>query len=408
MRRGAHARRRFKWPSRRNGVARDDKGAKREEKGADENYEFIPAEFDEDAFIHKEMVSFRTTTILFLWGIVAALVSWGLFAAVEGAKVGWLIGLLVATVFGVSLKWLYPRLKADIKHFGRREWLGTGFLFFFTWLAFFIIAINPPLSDFAAPRVDVLVGPPIQQAGGQVTLNVFYEDNHRVDAHTFTLEGPDGVVNVALQDLGRGHFQGTTTALPVGIYTATATATDAKGHTQETVTSFVVVETVITVSPPDGNLMDSVQDVIVVQVAGDLPPCKSTKGGGVREEPCLRTVELVLTSGSRVALVHASANKIPCPVADGWCATTDFAGWQSGNLTFDVHAEIRGTYAGNSFVEGGVITDGPYNLRVTAPLGDTTYKVVNQPSAPVRSVPGIEPALLVVGLLGVVAVLRRR
>ncbi|MFA5944900.1 MAG: hypothetical protein WC876_10595, partial [Candidatus Thermoplasmatota archaeon] len=108
--------------------------------GKDSDYEFIPPDFDEDAFIHREMVSFRTTLLLFLWGIVAAAVSWGAFAAMGGVKTGWLVGLGIAAVFFLGLKSVFTMLKVDIKHFGRREWLGTGALYFFTWLSFFIIA----------------------------------------------------------------------------------------------------------------------------------------------------------------------------------------------------------------------------------------------------------------------------
>lgn len=371
---------------------RDSKGT-----GADEEYEFVPADFDEDGFIHKEMVSFRTTSILFLWGIIAAAVSWLLFGLVDGAKVGFLIGLGVAAVFGFALKWLYPRLKVDIKHFGRREWLGTGFLFFFTWLAFFILAINPPVSDYAPPRVDVHAAPAVQQAGSDVVLDAFYEDNTRVASHALTVRGPAGDVPLADEDLGRGHHRYVATALPAGIYVVEARATDLRGHANNVTLRFTVVETALGVYLPDGALLDAPNDEVFVQVGAGIPACTSKK----HESPCVRTVALDLLGGARVNLEYNAAK-------GGWGATANHAGWSAGANNFTVQAELIGSYVGgNTFVPGGTLTSGPHTLNVSAPIGTYEPKVLAQPAAPVRSVPGIELPLVAVGLLGLV-LLRRR
>src|SRR5688572_26885864 len=164
----------------RRGVAqekgRDSKDGKESRgDGKDSDYEFIPPDFDEDAFIHRELVSFRTTLILFLWAIVAAAVSWAAFAGMGGADTGWLVGLAIAAAFFLGLKRIFALLKVDIAHFGRKEWLGTAALYFFTWLSFFIIAINPPVSDFAPPRVEVLPAPHAQLADGTVSVHLFVE-----------------------------------------------------------------------------------------------------------------------------------------------------------------------------------------------------------------------------------------
>lgn len=384
-------------------MAREDKGrdgGKGKGDGKDDDYEFVPADFDEDAFIHKEMVSFRTTSILFLWGIVAALVSWGLFAAVDGAKVGWLIGLAVCAAFGLSLKVIYPRLKADIKHFGRREWLGTGFLFFFTWLAFFIIAVNPPVSDFAAPRVDLMAAPFVQQSGGDVTIDAFFEDNDHVASYDFSLTGPDGVIPGDLQDLGRGHHRFVATDLEPGIYVARASARDDRGHEQNTTTQFTVVDVAVRVYLPEGNKFDSPTDTLLVQTEG-VEACRTKKGRGVVNEPCIRTVHLDFTTGGLLYLESSA-------VDGGWKATSNFAGWPIGNVSFLVTAEVIGDYSGAVFVDGGDLVSGPYNLTVPGPVGAYQAKVIHDPGAPRRDVPGIGTAVLAVGLLAAVALARRR
>ena len=377
-------------------MAKDRKDSKGS--GSDEEYEFVPADFDEDGFIHKEMVSFRTTSILFLWGILAAAVSWLLFGLVDGAKVGFLIGLGVAATFGFALKWLYPRLKTDTKHFGRREWLGTGFLFFFTWLAFFILAINPPVSDYAAPRVDVLAAPAVQQAGSDVVLDVFYEDNTRVASHALTVRGPDGDVALADEDLGRGHHRYVATALPVGIYAVEARATDTRGHANNLTLRFTVVETALGVYLPDGARLDAPNDEVFVQVGAGIPACTSKK----HDPPCVRTVALDLGSGARVNLEYDAAK-------GGWGATANHAGWTSGANTFTVQAELAGSYVGgNAFVPGGTLTSGPHTLNVTAPIGTYEPKVLAQPAAPSRNVPALQWPFAGIGLMALAAMARRK
>ena len=369
-------------------MAKDDKTS--------EDYEFIPEDFDEDAFIHREMVSFRTTTILFVWGILAAGLSFAVFAALEGAKVAWLAGLAIATAFGFALKWVFPRAKADIKHFGRREWLGTGFLFFFTWLSFFLIAINPPVSDFAPPRVDVHAAPAVQQAGGSVTVYAFFEDNDRVAGHGLAITGPDGPVPVTEEDLGRGQARVVTPPLSAGLYTVSADAEDGRGHRGNATLQFAVVEQALDFSTPDGATLDNAGDRVLVTVGGGLDPCTKK----VRTH-CVRTVYLDLGQGRTVALEHD-------PAIGAWVAYPNHAGWATGPLNVTAVAQLMDAYAGSVRVDGGELTSGPHALQVTAPTGDYHPKVIAQPGAPVRSVPGLELPLLALGLVAFVAILRRK
>lgn len=382
-------------------MAKDPKGTASSEKGkgaADGDYEFIPADFDEDGFIHKEMVSFRTTSLLFVWGIVAAAVSWALFGLVDGAKVGFLIGLGVAAVFGVALKWIYPRLKVDIKHFGRREWLGTGFLFFFTWLAFFILAINPPVSDYAPPRVDLHAAPAVQQVGSDVVLEAFYEDNTHVASHALTLTGPDGTVTLQDEDLGRGHHRYVATGLPAGIYLVEATATDSRGHSNNATLQFNVVEKALGVYLPDAGALDAPNDEVFVQVGAGIPACTKK----AHDAPCVRTVRLDLGNGAQVNLEYDAAK-------GGWGATANHAGWTAGANTFTVQAELIGSYVGGgTFVPGGQLQAGPHTVNVTAPIGTYEPTVLAQPTAPTRNVPALELPLLAIGLAALVAIARRK
>ncbi len=382
------------------------------EQKADEEYEFIPADFDEDAFIHREMVSFRTTTILFLWGIVAAAVSYLVFAALDGAKVGWLAGLAIAAVFGVSLKWLYPRLKADIKHFGRREWMGTGFLFFFTWLAFFLIAINPPVSDFAPPAADVHVVPAVPLAGQPVTVHLFVEDNVKVTSHGFRLTGPAGEVagEGELTDLGHGHHVLELASLPAGAYEVVASASDGeRGH--ETTATFTVTEAAIDYSATAGGVLAGAADSVVVTLDPALreavPDCRTSKGTVSSAPPCVRTVRLEMLGGGEVVL-KLDKRDTKTRADDRWTATTENAGWKAGNNTFDVVVELVDQYQGSVRFDGGELRDGPHTVEVRATPGSLETTPARDPAAQRRNVPGLELPLLAIGLVALAAIARRR
>ncbi|MHB1261682.1 MAG: hypothetical protein ACYC2H_08180 [Thermoplasmatota archaeon] len=469
---------------------RDSKDGKDSAAKKGDDYEFIPPDFDEDAFIHKELVSFRTTLILFLWAIVAAAVSWGAFAAMGGAKTGWLVGLGIAALLFLGLKRLFLMLKVDIKHFGRREWLGTGALYFFTWLSFFIIAINPPVSDFAPPRVELHASPLVQETDDRVTIDLFVEDNHAVEAHAFELRHGDEVLATTgdLQDLGRGHYRYEAVGLAPGTYEAVASASDDKGHDGNDSITFAVIEKILQVTLPEGGRMDAATDQVLVKSLSDAyGPCQ-TKKNRITNVPCVREVAIdlanvpVLASGSvtnadAMSLEDSSqawpkdAWKGKCvqittgpgagqekrikansgtalvleddgnkgfngplsPIPDvgsaytisnagcirmeysatfgGWQATSNFAGWVEGNNSFTVVMQMVPTFAGTTKIPGGNVTAGPFELTVDVannPLGTYVPKVIAEPTAPTRNVPGLELPLLAIGLLVAVLAIRRR
>ncbi len=365
---------------------------KKDEPEAGEEYEFIPPDFDEDAFIHKEMVSFRTTTILFVWGIVAALISWGILAAMDGAQTGWYIGLLICATFGYALKFIFPLLGADIAHFGRKEWTGTGFLFFFTWLALFMILINPPITDVAPPEVQVFAMPPIQQDGTPVHLDIFAIDNGRIDSFTFEVVRGSTVVAGTddLVKLGAGRYL-YEDALTPGRYTYTATAIDAKGHETVKSANFSVSSRAIRYTPPSGDVFDEATDTLLVQIEETTPPLRS----------------VYLDFGSRTLHLRYDSDNF-----GGWIATPNFSGWNAGNNTFTIKAEQHNTFFGGTMVEGGVIEfdcGGKCAIDVQVDTGEQFVKVpAKREIAPNRNVPGLGPVVVLAAIGAAAFVARRR
>ena len=373
--------------------------------GKDSDYEFIPPDFDEDAFIHREMVSFRTTAILFVWGILAAVATWGAFSAMDGSRGAWFLGLAIAAAFGVALKWVFPLLKTDIKHFGRREWLGTGALFFFTWLAFFLIAVNPPVSDFAAPRVDLYASPVAQSPEGEVSFHLFVEDNVAVDEHSFRLaQGAEVLATEGnLTSLGHGHYVFTASGLAPGTYRLEGTARDGEGHEGEGSLDFAVSEALIDYSATGGGTLTGDADRVLVRTAEGLPACKTSKGTVTTRDPCVRTVRLEMVGATANITLEYSKDE------EAWIGTTALAGWTPGNNTFDVVAELADRYSGSTRFDGGEVRDGPHTVQVTdGTLGSTLVTPPRDPSAHQRNVPGLGLPILAAGLLAAVLVLRRR
>lgn len=380
-----------------------DKGDKTADGGKDADYEFIPPDFDEDAFIHREMVSFRTTLILFVWGILAAAVSWAAFYAMGGAKTGWLVGLVIVAVSGYALRWIFPKLGADIAHFKRRDWAGTAFLFFFTWLAFFILAINPPVSDFAPPRVELHASPQVQQAGDPLTVDLFVEDNVKVASHTFALSRDGAAVAGApdLTDLGGGHYSYRSSSLPTGTYVLQASAKDTRGHSANTTLTFnVTSQPLLQYSASNGGVLAGAADRVVV-TAGGVPTCAVKKGVLTTKEPCIRAVHLdMLDRPGNVTLRWDGDEKV-------WVATTDHAGWRAGNNSFDAVAEYADTYAGSVRVDGGALRSGPHTVDIRAAPGSTEVPVLPDRLPHQRNVPGLGLPLLAAALVAVALLARR-
>ncbi len=375
-------------------MAKDDKGG--------DDYEFEVPDFDEDAFIHKELVSFKTTGILFGWGVLSALISWGLWEATGSTKTGWYIGLVVMVVFGYLLRYVYRFLKVDIDHFGRREWFGTFFLLFFAWLSFFILFVNPPISDHADPTAAFFASPSIQQEGGDVMLDLFAADNYRVGDVTFELS--KGATVIATQDdlteLSTGHWEYALPNAGTGLYTYAYTVEDTRGNVATVEGDFRVSSRAMRVNIPDDGRLDSPGEEVIVTVDG-LGPCtaKENRDGG----DCLRTVILDLDNGNLIWMEYDD-------VLGGWMASLNFAGWTEGENTFSVIAETQNQFQGQHVIENGELRlNGPYNVTVDGIVGDYVTDVASPVTVPpiTRQTPGFE-VVVIVGVLAAFAVLARR
>ncbi len=155
-------------------------------------------EFDEVEYMKTEMRSARAAIFAVIWAVPAALVSWGLTIA-GIAVVAFFAGLGVMFL----LKWIYPLVRVDTSQWKRKDWMGHGITFFFSWLAFWILLLNPPFADLTNPviagvAVDGRVVPGTcgtlsGVAAGTHYLNVTAGDNVLVTAVTADFGGGNHV-----------------------------------------------------------------------------------------------------------------------------------------------------------------------------------------------------------------------
>lgn len=125
------------------------KKRKKQKKEEEEKYEFVPPEFDEKQFLLDEMSATKRVLLIVGFGVLIGALA-GVLTIITANGLFGLVMLIVG--FG-SMKMLFIWMKFDLSKFKRRTWLENSAWFFFTFLAVWILVINPPFVDFASPEI---------------------------------------------------------------------------------------------------------------------------------------------------------------------------------------------------------------------------------------------------------------
>ncbi|TLZ47061.1 MAG: hypothetical protein E6K19_00295 [Methanobacteriota archaeon] len=115
-------------------------------KRKDDEPDWTPPDFDEVGYMRTEIQAARVAVLTIAWAVVGAFVSYLLSSNPAAAFVA---GIAVA--FG--LYFVLPLIGIDIKPFKRKDWMAHGITYFFSWLAFWILLLNPPFGDFTDPTI---------------------------------------------------------------------------------------------------------------------------------------------------------------------------------------------------------------------------------------------------------------
>ncbi len=125
--------------------------SKRKKKEEEEpDFEF--PEFDRVEYMKDEIKKGKTVLISIAMAPIFSLISTQVFKMTMDWTFGFMIG-----IFGLMVIFpLFSTLGIDTSDFGKKEYATNGFMFFFTWLAFWVILINPPFNDFTDPDLNEL------------------------------------------------------------------------------------------------------------------------------------------------------------------------------------------------------------------------------------------------------------
>jgi len=115
--------------------------SKREEiaEEKEDGYEFELPDFDEKAFVRREVLGARATFVAVGLGLVAGLVAAAIW---RWSSLPWQVGLLVLLVGTLAFRPTLQRLDYPEDVTSWRATFGSHFTLFFTGLAVWILAIN--------------------------------------------------------------------------------------------------------------------------------------------------------------------------------------------------------------------------------------------------------------------------
>jgi hypothetical protein len=400
----------------------DTLSKRRKERDPDQPRGFDAPEFDEPEFIRKEVISFRAALVLLLWSLVAALVSFVVWLTVAGEGLGWYTGLIIAAGMGYMLRWILPALKVDISHFKKKEWFGTGALFFFSWLAFFILVMNPPIYDGVAPDLEIHITPSAQEPGGFVNITLIATDNIAVDhdSMVFAVYSPQGQQVASTEDLwlavenDAGVWAWGFTPQENGTYRVEASVRDTGGgslvggaHERIQVVDFLVGDVVeVRMSGMDAQgvgHLTSTRDAITVHLPGDMDVYRAY-------------LEVTRPDNTSAPVFLEFDEARSTAERQEWFAHPGFEGFAQGENRFRVVVEEHSTYylelrfAGLGPMSAPLVTDEEYLVRIPDQglLGDQMPELPDQRDPAVQPIPGPAPLVVLALLVGWIVWRRRR
>lgn len=218
------------------------KAAKKRKKEEDDDFA-LPA-FDEAAYMRKEIELAKVSFVTIALALPVALLLYALTVAANVPVVAFFVGL--------GLTFLLPRIfhflpwpKLATEKLERRDWLGHGGTFLFSWLAFWILLLNVPFVDVTAPVITSVTAfagvqqVPIQEGaapivrhapGNNTLINASVFENRQLDQLQLYVEPNPTPVDYTSRVGSRYSW---VLILPDSNHKIVIVATDAAGHRTE-------------------------------------------------------------------------------------------------------------------------------------------------------------------------------
>jgi uncharacterized membrane-anchored protein len=107
----------------------------------EEEYEWVPPEFDEKAFLLKDIVGTKALMFTAIMAIVFGIVSFAV-----GAVINNYVGFLAYLAGAIALNYSYKFLNINRADIDKKTMIGNVALYFLLALGIWIVLMNPPFS----------------------------------------------------------------------------------------------------------------------------------------------------------------------------------------------------------------------------------------------------------------------
>ena len=216
-----------------------------------EEYEFQMPHFDEEEFISEQKKKARSSFISFGFGILMGIICSAIWVSLGDSSLKWPVTFLLGICSVGFLIKIFQFFTIDISTFERKDWLGTGAFYFFTFLAFFIICINPPFYDGSPPVIETFALPDVQEIGGHTVLTAKITDNVGLSETNIEIFTPSGATINGLLSNDGDHmyfYDFMNTENISGIFTYNITSKDSNGNEVAENGNFTFREDIIHIS----------------------------------------------------------------------------------------------------------------------------------------------------------------
>lgn len=203
-------------------------------------------QFDKEKFMQKERRKAKTAFVAFLFGILIAIICHFIWRNLDESLRWPLCFLFAIASIGFMAK-ILEILKIDIKEFAKREWFGSIAFYFFTWLAIFILSLNPPFYDTSPPKIDCITLPHIQQAGGSIFVIAHITDNAGIKSARIIIGENEYEMNADGKDVYSYEYSGENASYEI-------VAKDKNGNEERKKGELLYSSELIKIEIPDGKL----------------------------------------------------------------------------------------------------------------------------------------------------------
>jgi hypothetical protein len=382
-----------------------------------EQFDFQIPKFDEEGFIKRERRNIKTLFISFLFGLLIAVICFGFWAAMGENFLRWELVLLVGVVNAIWIKYLFLKLNIDLTDFGRKGWLTTFAVYFFTWLLLLIVLVNPPFYDGEAPHVEVAVLPGMQEPGGTILIAAYIVDNVGVTKAgiNFMVTDPAGIIRTPEFTFDNNIFRYTyeNPSNLLGTYNYTFIVSDVNNGKTTITGSFIYANKTL--------------EIISSRYTGIMSGDAITIKADERISNYNFRVYYKIDNGSDINVDQKEPGN-----RDKYDTSAEFKGWSANStVTVNVYAEVRYYFLNIPEKFSNTIADttsyifstaNDPNIGTEEPLLEWNYTlaVLRKPQLPntvsyalpypisMGSTPGFEVVVLVLAIVVVVFLFKRK